>query len=62
MEKITCTVAEAMAALSLGHSSVYDLINANELRTIKVGKRRLVIVKSIRELVERLASQQGDAL
>jgi len=35
--------------------SVYSLIHANQLRTIKIGRRRLVSLDALRECVARLA-------
>jgi len=52
MEKLTCTVKEALAALSLGRSKFYELVGAGEIDTIKVGTRTLVKVASLLRIVE----------
>jgi len=52
MEKLTCTVKEALAALSLGRSKFYELVGAGEIDTIKVGTRTLVKVASLLRVVE----------
>ena len=40
-------IVEAAAALHVARSTLYQLIGAGELRTIKVGRRRLVPASSI---------------
>jgi excisionase family DNA binding protein len=42
------SIEEAASAMSLGRTSVYALIGSGRLRTIKVGRRRLVPVSAIR--------------
>jgi hypothetical protein len=37
----------------LGRTRVYELIGAGELDSITIGKRRLVIIESYRQLIER---------
>ena len=56
MEKVTASIEETCAALGLGRSNVYLLIGAGRLQTVKIGKRRLVKVASIHELIERAAA------
>ena len=46
------TVQEAMRLLSLGHSTIYTLIGAGELDTIKVGRRRLIKMSSVHRLAD----------
>jgi excisionase family DNA binding protein len=48
-------VRETAAALRLSVAQVYELIRSGQLRTIKIGKRRLVPVASLQELIDRLA-------
>ena len=59
MEKLTCTVKEALAALSLGRSKFYELVGAGEIDTIKVGTRTLVKVASLLRVVEGGLSTNG---
>jgi excisionase family DNA binding protein len=54
MEPLLISIAEAAKALSLGRTSVYELIRTGELETRKMGRRRLVTVASIK----RLAGEQ----
>jgi excisionase family DNA binding protein len=41
----------------LGRTKIYELIAAGELRTVKIGRRRLVPASAIAEYVARLESQ-----
>jgi excisionase family DNA binding protein len=49
------TVQEAADWLRVSRWSVYSLIHANQLRTIKIGRRRLVSVDALKECVALLA-------
>lgn len=55
MEVLLVSINEAARALNLGRTSVYKLIDEGKLETRKMGRRRLVIVASIR----RLADDEG---
>lgn len=50
MEPLFVSITEAAKALSLGRTSVYELIRLGELDTRKMGRRRLVTVASIKRL------------
>jgi excisionase family DNA binding protein len=54
MDPITITVAEARKVLSIGNTKLYELIDEGRLRTVKLGRRTLVLTESIRCLVEAL--------
>ncbi len=45
--------------LMVGRGMVFDLIRKKELRSIKVGGRRRVSAKALREYVDRLELQQS---
>ncbi len=60
MELITVSISEAAKALGIGRSTTYELINEGKLHAIKLGRRTLVTVASIKELVAS-ASVVGDA-
>jgi excisionase family DNA binding protein len=49
------SIDEASAALSLGRSLLYSEIAAGRLRTVKVGRRRLVPAAAITDYIERAA-------
>jgi excisionase family DNA binding protein len=50
--KLLVTVEEAAAMLSLGRTFTWALVRKNELRSIKVGKTRRVVVSSLHEYIE----------
>jgi len=47
-------VEAVMTQLSLGRSSVFDLISTNQLRSVKIGRRRLIPQVSVDEFVTNL--------
>ncbi len=47
-------VVEAAELLGVGRSTLYELINTGQLRTVKVGRRRLVHRNAITEFAQRL--------
>jgi excisionase family DNA binding protein len=47
-------VESVMAQLSLGRSSVFELISTNQLRSVKIGRRRLIPQVSVDEFVANL--------
>ena len=49
-------ITDAAKALSIGRTTVYQLINDGTLQTIKVGRRRLILTQSIRQLCDQPAS------
>jgi excisionase family DNA binding protein len=49
------TMQEAAEWLRVSKRSVYSLIHANQLRTIKIGRRRLVSREALNECVKQLA-------
>jgi excisionase family DNA binding protein len=51
--KVLVTVEEAAATLSLGRTLAWALLRRNELRSIKVGNTRRVVVASLHEYVDR---------
>lgn len=51
MEPVVTSVKDAAKALSLGRTSIYALIKEGRLETIKLGRRTLITVTSIRALV-----------
>ena len=54
------SIDEAAAALHVARSTLYQLIGAGELRTIKVGRRRLVPASSIAGLTAAPGSEHED--
>ena len=48
------TIEEAAASLRVSRWSVYNLIRSGQLRTIRIGRRRLVPMNALTECLERL--------
>ena len=48
------TVVEACEFLRISKWTLYRLIQANQLRTVKIGSRRLVRRQSLAEFIDRL--------
>lgn len=55
--KVLVSVDEAAAMLSLGRTSVYNLVMQNELRSVKVGRTRHIVVSSLHDYICRLLNQ-----
>lgn len=53
-QRITISVDEAMSATGIGKTMLYELLNDGSLRSIKLGKRRLIIVESLHELIANM--------
>lgn len=51
---LLCTVDEAARLLSLGRSSIYLLLGSGQLRSVKVGGRRLIPRAALDELIDGL--------
>jgi len=45
-------VGEAASALCLSRAGIYELIRSEQVRSIKVGRRRLVPVNALREYID----------
>ncbi|MDQ2762407.1 MAG: helix-turn-helix domain-containing protein [Pseudomonadota bacterium] len=52
MEPIAASINDTAKALSLGRTSIYALIRDGRLDTVKLGRRTLVKVDSVRRLLE----------
>jgi len=57
-QRLSCTVAEACAATGLGRTKLYELIGAGSVATTLIGRRRLVSVKSLSQLIASEASTE----
>jgi excisionase family DNA binding protein len=54
-ERLNVSLIEACQFIGIGRTRLYEYINAGELRTVRLGKRRLVPVAEIRDFVARAA-------
>ncbi len=59
-QRPTCTIPEACHAIGLGRTKLYELIGRGKLRTMTIGRRRLVDVPSLLNLVNGSAECQPD--
>jgi len=50
---ITATIGNFCEISDIGRSKVYELLDAGDLDSIKIGKRRLIILDSYRKLIEQ---------
>jgi excisionase family DNA binding protein len=50
------SINAAMHELSIGRTSIYDLIAAEKLKTVKVGRRRLITAEALDEFVAGLSA------
>jgi excisionase family DNA binding protein len=50
-------IPEAAAALGIGRSAVYDELAAGRLRSLKVGRRRLIPAGAVREYIEQAGAR-----
>lgn len=59
-EKLLLTPEDVAQRLSVGRSTVYELIRAGALRSVKVGRLRRIPVGALRAYVERIVEEEGD--
>lgn len=52
---ISCDIPEACRITGLGRTTLYNLINTGRVKAVTVGRRRLVLVDSLRALIEGTA-------
>ncbi len=57
--RLLLSVEEAADLLHLGRTRCYELVMGGALRSVKVGRRRLVVRAGLEEFVERLETDQG---
>jgi excisionase family DNA binding protein len=57
MDKLLLTTTEAAERLGIGRSSLYDLIRSNRLRTVKIGRRRLVPLTALDDAIALLVEE-----
>lgn len=51
-ERLSYTTDEACAVTGLNRNAFYRAMAANQLKTFKVGKRRMVSARALREFIE----------
>jgi excisionase family DNA binding protein len=55
------SIEATMARLGIGRSTVFAAIGSGQLRSVKVGRRRLVPESAIAEFIQHLETTGGDA-
>lgn len=56
MESVFVSVSQACELTGLGRGSVYGLINSGQLRSVTIGRRRLIARRSIEMLEDALCA------
>lgn len=54
-DRLTISVDEAAALLGISRSAAYDCVKSGELPSLRMGRRVLIPLVALRELVERAA-------
>ena len=54
MEKLLVDILEAAKMLSISRSAIYILLAERKVKSVKSGKRRLVVVSSLHSFIESL--------
>ena len=52
MEPFCLSINDTAHALGIGRTKIYELINAGQLETVKIGRRTLVRIASIRAIAK----------
>lgn len=58
-ERLLITVREAAGRLGLGRSLTYEFIRRGELKSLKIGGARRVLVSDLLDFVQRLKEQSS---
>ena len=56
IEPISVTVEDGCRAFGVGRTKMYELMDAGDVESFTVGKRRLINYASLKALAQRLAS------
>ena len=59
-EAVSISVREAAERLGIGYVKCFELIGTGELRSIRVGSRRLVPVTALNEFVEHKLAEAAE--
>jgi excisionase family DNA binding protein len=55
-ERLNVSLPEACQLIGIGRTRLYDFINSGELRTLRIGGRRLVPMDAIRDFLAKAAT------
>lgn len=56
---LAISVSETARQLGVGRTTVYGLINSGQLKTTKIGRRRLISMLSVREFLGQPLTNGG---
>jgi excisionase family DNA binding protein len=59
-QRVTLSIDDAISAMGIGKTMLYELLNNGSIRSITVGKKRLIIVQSLYDFVA--AKELSEAL
>jgi hypothetical protein len=62
LRPLTVTVATARKISGLGNTTIWALIKARKLETVRIGRRRLITVRSLEALLQPTQTAQLDPL
>jgi excisionase family DNA binding protein len=54
MTAVLLTVEDAAQALALGRTKVYELLDAGQLRSVKIGRARRIPLEALHEFVRSI--------
>jgi len=57
MDAMLVSIPTTVKMLGCGRTTVYELIKEGEIETVKLGKRRLVVMESLHSYVTNLRAQ-----
>ncbi len=60
-ERLSYTTDEACTVTGLNRNALYRAMNAGLLKTFKVGKRRMVSARALREFIEAREKESSSA-
>jgi excisionase family DNA binding protein len=58
MEPVLVSVDQAATVVGIGKSKLYELLLSGELKSLKIGRRRLIRMSALEEFVDGLAISQ----
>lgn len=53
-QRLTISVEEAMSAIGVRKTLFYELLTAGAIRSIRVGRKRLIIVQSLHDWIAKM--------
>jgi len=59
-EPLSVRIAVAVRLTGISRSKLYELIKARQLQTVKVGSSTLILMESLRQLLQRSAAETVD--